>query len=54
MSGPELNKLDFAYQGAPFITGDFCKYMFHEEFNTLLITCHNAEGMLVGEQMRML
>ena len=43
-----LNKLDLAYAGAPLITGDFCSYMWHREFNTLLTICHNSEGMLVG------
>jgi hypothetical protein len=43
-----VNKTDLAYKGAPLIIGDSCSYKFHEEYNTLVTTCHNNEGMLVG------
>lgn len=43
-----VNKTDLAYKGAPLIIGDSCNYKFHEEYNTLVTTCHNNEGMLVG------
>ena len=49
-----MNKVDFAYKGAPFIRGDYCKYMFHEQYNAVLVTCYNAEGMLVGHQVRVI
>lgn len=45
---PVAGKLDFAYAGAPIISGDYCSYKFHEEFNTLIVTCKNNEGMLIG------
>jgi hypothetical protein len=44
LTGPAMNKLDLSFSGAPFISGDDCNYIFHEEFNTLLVTCHNSEG----------
>ena len=50
--GPQMNKQDLSYAGGPLLTGDNCLYKFHEEFNTLLVTCHNSEGQLVGHQVR--
>ena len=41
-------KLDLSYAGAPIITGDYCTYRFHHEFNTLITKCENSEGMLIG------
>jgi len=52
--GPNMNKVDFAYAGAPLIVGDSCDYKFHEEFNTLLVTCFDSEGMISGQQMRVI
>ena len=52
--GPNMNKVDFAYAGAPLISGDSCDYTFHEEFNTLLVTCFDSEGMISGQQMRII
>ena len=49
-----VNKTDLAYKGAPLILGDLCDYKFHEEYNTLITTCHNNEGMLVGHQVRVI
>ena len=43
-----VNKTDLAHKGAALIIGDSCNYMWHEEFNTLVTSCHNDEGMLVG------
>ena len=43
-----VNKTDLAHKGAPLIIGNSCDYVFHEEYNTLITTCHNDEGMLVG------
>jgi uncharacterized lipoprotein NlpE involved in copper resistance len=52
LTGPNQNKQDFAYAGAPLITGDYCKYMWHEEFNTLFVTCHDGDGLISGNQLR--
>ena len=49
-----VNKTDLAYKGAPLIVGESCDYKFHEEYNTLVTTCHNNEGMLVGHQVRVI
>ena len=54
MTAPNMNIQNLSYTGAPLITGNTCNYMWHEEFNTLLVTCHNSEMMLVGEQVRVL
>lgn len=50
--GPMMNKVDMAYPGAPLIRGDNCKYQWQKEFNTLLVTCQDTEGHLVGSQLR--
>lgn len=49
-----LNKFDFAYSGDSLISGDHCNYMFHEEFNAFIIMCHDGEGMMTGNQLRIL
>ena len=49
-----MNKIDLAYPGSPLLSGDACKYLFHEEFNALLSTCRNSEGMLTGSQIRII
>ena len=50
--GPLNQKLDLAYSGVSIISGDFCQYNWHKEFNTLITTCHNSEGMLIGNQLK--
>ncbi len=49
-----VNKTDLAFKGAPIIVGDSCNYKFHEEFNTLVTSCHNNEGMIVAHQVRVI
>ena len=49
-----MNKVDLAQSKTPLILGDKCKYMWHEEFNTVFATCHNSEGQVIGSQVRTL
>ncbi len=49
-----MNKSDLAYPGAPLLVGDFCKYTFHKEFNTLIASCYDNNGMLINHQIRVL
>jgi len=49
-----MNKVDLAYPGSPLLSGDACSYMFHEEFNALLSTCRDSEGLLIGSQIRVI
>jgi hypothetical protein len=47
----QVNKADLAYMGSPLLVGEYCKHKFHPEFNTLISSCHDNEGMLVNHQI---
>ena len=49
-----MNKVDLAYPGSALLNGDSCNYLFHEEFNALLSTCRDSEGLLIGSQIRVI
>jgi hypothetical protein len=51
-TGPIMNKEDLSYKGSQLITGDYCDYTYHEEWNLLKALCVNDDGILVGHQMR--
>ena len=54
MESVAVNKADLAYAGAPLLVGEFCQYMFHPEFNSLISSCRDNEGMLVNHQIRVI